>query len=64
MALLALSNHYASDGKHKAIVYKSLDESRKYSVMVEGDASSFRVPFSNLSDAEDFAEEYVLGFRR
>lgn len=64
MALLALSNRYTEDGKYKAIVYKSLDESRSYSVMVEGDSGGFKVPFNSLSEAEDFAEEYVLGYRR
>lgn len=64
MALLAISNHYTEDGKQKAIVYKSLDESRSYSVLVEGEKGEFRVPFSNLPDAEDFAEEYVLGYGR
>lgn len=59
MSFLAISNHYSDDGKHKAIVYKSMED-RSYSVFVEGETGEFSVPFNSLSDAEDFAEDCML----
>jgi hypothetical protein len=60
-AVQELSSFYSEDGNKKAIIYRVLGEESKFSVSLMSETgSTFSAEFTNLADAEDFAEDWVL----
>ena len=60
-AVQELSSFYSEDGNKKAVIYRVLGEESTFSVSLMSETgSTFSAEFTNLADAEDFAEDWVL----
>lgn len=60
-AVQELSSFFSEDGNKKAVIYRVLGKESTFSVSLMSETgSSFSTEFSTLSDAEDYAEDWVL----
>lgn len=60
-AVQELSSFYSEDGNKKATIYRVLGKESTFSVSLMSETgSTFTTEFTNIADAEDCAEDWVL----
>lgn len=60
MSRKIISEYFADEGPRKATVFKEIELNEYSATSVDDMGSAFTAVFENLSDAEDWAESWVM----